>query len=73
MGWGNRQHPDDSGDRPEWGKRKCPRCGEWVTTNARGFSSHLRSCLRKKVVVNGVEYPEVPEEEIPEKWRQSKP
>lgn len=64
-----RQSPDDSGYEHVYGKRVCPRCGQLVTTCAWGFVSHVKSCLRKVVVVNGKEHPAVPEEEIEERWK----
>ena len=64
-----RQSPDDSGYKIQYGHKKCPRCGDLTTTNAWGFKSHMKSCVRKTIIRNGKEYPPIPEKDIPERWR----
>lgn len=53
MPWGKRKHPDDSGVKISYGTESCPRCGKMITKNARGRASHIKSCLKKAVVVGG--------------------
>lgn len=44
----------DTGQRNEYGQRKCPRCGDLVSKSGFGFNSHLKSCLQKDVTVDRV-------------------
>jgi len=57
--WGNRPHADDRPHENHYGTEPCPRCGRDVTTNGFGRTSHLRSCLRREIVFEGVKVPPV--------------
>jgi hypothetical protein len=59
MPYGNRQSNDDTGHKNEYGTSKCPRCGKQITTNGFGRKSHIKSCLKRTVIIDGKKYPPV--------------
>jgi hypothetical protein len=59
MPWGNRPSSDDWPHENHYGWTKCPRCGRAVKNNGFGFTSHIRSCIRKSLVVDGKTFPPI--------------
>lgn len=47
MPWGNRPHPSDWPIQRTYSQKECPRCGRMISTNARGWKSHIRACVKR--------------------------